>query len=218
MHSRPTFRAAIFDLDGTLLDSMYVWELVDDLFFEARGLKTPEGYAKAIAGMSYRESALYTKKRYGLPETWEEIVEEWTKLAEREYRESVKLKPNAARYLNRLKSEGVKLAAATAMPPRLFVPCLESNGVLGLFDQLLSTSDAGGGGKRTGRIYLLAAERLGVPPSECAVFEDVYEGVSGARRAGMRVYCVYDPATHRLEEAAKLSDGLIYDFAEMMED
>ena len=61
-----SMRAAIFDLDGTLLDSMYVWHAVDERFFAERGLTLTPDYAKAIAGMSYRETALYTKKRYGL--------------------------------------------------------------------------------------------------------------------------------------------------------
>ena len=69
-----TMRAAIFDLDGTLLDSMYVWHAVDERFFAERGLTLTPDYGKAIAGMSYRETALYTKKRYGLTEREGEIM------------------------------------------------------------------------------------------------------------------------------------------------
>ncbi len=209
-----SFRAAIFDLDGTLLNSMYVWALVDELFFTVRGIEVPEGYVRAIAGLSYRDSAVYTKELLGLSESWEEIVAEWTAMAEREYAHHVRLKPGAERYLRRLKADGKKLAVATAMPPALFGPCLKNNGVYDLFDALLSTADAGGGGKDSGKIYALAAKRLGVSAGECVVFEDVYEGVLGARRAGMRVFCVFDAATHRLDEAAALADGLIYDFEE----
>ena len=79
------FDAAIFDLDGTLLDSMYVWHHIDDVYFARRGMKTPPDYGRALAGLSYRESAEYTKARFGFPEPWEEIVQEWTTLAREEY-------------------------------------------------------------------------------------------------------------------------------------
>ena len=197
---------------------MYVWHAVDERFFAERGLTLTPDYAKAIAGMSYRETALYTKKRYGLPEPWEEIVQIWTRMAEREYRENVRLKPGAEAYLRALKARGVRLAVATAMPPGLFRPCLEHRGIEGLFDALLSVEDAGGRGKLSGKVFALAAERLGVEPRDCVVFEDVYEGVAGARKAGMRAVLVYDEASaHRHGDAAKLAERVIYSFEELLE-
>lgn len=211
------FQAAIFDLDGTLLDSMYVWHRVDELFFADMGMSVPPDYTAAIAGMSYRETALYTKKRFSLDAPWEEIVDTWSRMAEREYRENVRLKPGAEAYLRALRARGVRLAVATAMPPALFRPCLVSNGVEDLFDALLSTEDAGGHGKRTGRVYRLAAERLGVRPEACVVFEDVCEGVEGARRAGMRAVLVYDEASaHRHGEAEALAERVVYSFEELL--
>lgn len=217
MSALEEIRAAIFDLDGTLLESMYVWHRVDELFFEGLGMAVPEDYARTIAGMSYRESALYTKKRFGLRQTWEEIVAEWTRMAQREYREHVRLKPGAGEYLRALRARGVRLAVATAMPPGLFEPCLAHNGVDGLFEIALSTEDTGGHGKRTGKVYGLAAERLGVRAEDCVVFEDVYEGVLGAKRAGMLAVLVYDEGSaHRHAEAANLADRVIHSFEELL--
>lgn len=188
------FEAAIFDLDGTLLESMYVWKRVDEVFFEKRGMTAPEDYGRALAGKSYRESAEYTIERFGLPESWQEIVKEWTDQAVFEYAENVPLKEGAREYLHLLKSCGVKLAVATALPEYLYKPCLENLGVIDLFDALCSTDDTGGRGKAMGEVYLLAAEKIGMPPERCAVFEDVPEGIAGALRAGMRAYAVLDEA------------------------
>ena len=103
------------------------------------------------------------------------------------------------------------------MPPGLFRPCLEHRGIEGLFDALLSVEDAGGRGKLSGKVFALAAERLGVEPRDCVVFEDVYEGVAGARKAGMRAVLVYDEASaHRHGETEALVERVIHDFTELL--
>ena len=210
------FRAALFDLDGTLLDSMYVWSRVDELFFESRGLRQPEDYGRALAGKSYRESAEYTIERFGLKERWEDIVAEWTRLAREEYARRVPLKPGALDYLRMLKREGIRLAVATALPPVLYEPVLDHHGIRDMFDALCSTDDAGHRGKQGGEVFLLAASRLGVAPADCIVFEDVLEGIQGAKRAGMRAFCVRDAASaHAFEQIAAIADGMVDSLAEM---
>lgn len=191
------FKAALFDLDGTLLDSLYVWKQIDRQFFESRGMEIPKDYGRTIAGMSYRECAQYTVSHYLPDERWEDIVEEWMGMAQREYAENVQLKPGAGRYLRMLKRAGVKLAVTTSMPERLFRPCLEHLGIVGLFDVLCSTEDTGGRGKVGGEVFALAAERLGVKHEDCAVFEDVLDCLQGAKKVGMRAYCVRDRHSER---------------------
>ena len=211
------FEGAIFDLDGTLLDSMYVWAHIDEVFFEKRGMTAPEDYGRALAGKSYRESAEYTIARFGFAESWEEIVAEWTQMAIEEYSHHVKLKPCAREYLLALKDGGVKLAVATALPEYLYRPCLENLGILDWFDALCSTDETGGRGKAGGEVFLLAARRLGLEAEKCAVFEDVYEGVSGAKYAGMRAYCVKDDASrHTHEKSAEIADGMIDCFSRIL--
>ena len=211
------FDAAIFDLDGTLLDSMYVWTRVDEIYFARHGMAVPEDYGRALAGLSYRESAEYTMRRFGFPGPWEEIVREWTELAREEYAFRVPLKAGAREYLTALKRCGVKLAVATALPEYLYRPCLTNLGVLELFDALCSTDDTGGRGKGNGEVFLLAAERLGVAPEHCAVFEDVPEGIRGAKRAGMRAFCVLDEASrHAHSEMAEMADGVVERYADLL--
>ena len=211
------FDAAIFDLDGTLLDSMYVWHHIDDVFFARRGMETPPDYGRALAGLSYRESAEYTKARFGFTQPWEEIVQEWTDLAREEYALRVPLKKGAWEYLQFLKAAGVKLAVATALPEYLYKPCLEHLGIIDMFEALCSTDETGGRGKKNGEVFLLAASRLGIEPEKCAVFEDTLEGLQGAKCAGMLAYCAKDPASsHVHAEIETFADGMVDCFLDIL--
>lgn len=190
------FKAALFDMDGTLLDSMHVWAQVDEDFFAIRGIVTPEDYGPSLAGKSFMQSAEYTKERFCLPESCEEIVDEWNALCQVQYEQHVSLKPGAAEYVRRLKRHGVKIAAATALPEKLFMPALIRNGIADLFDAFTSTEETGTH-KRTGDVYRLAAQKLGVEAQDCIVFEDILEGIEGAHKVGMRACAVFDSAAHR---------------------
>lgn len=210
------FKAALFDLDGTLLDSLYVWKQIDRQFFESRGMEIPRNYGRTVAGMSYRECAQYTVANHLPGERWEDIVEEWMHMAQREYAENVQLKPGSSRYLRMLKRAGVKLAVATSMPERLFKPCLEHLGIVELFDALCSTEDTGGRGKASGEVFELAAKRLGVKNEDCAVFEDVLECLQGAKKVGMRAYCVKDRHSERdFPAMAQIADRMLDNLEDM---
>lgn len=211
------FTAAIFDLDGTVLDSMGVWRDVDAAFFLARGIELDHAeYARAVQGMSFREAAVYTVGRFGLDESVESVMAEWMQMTREEYAHHVLLKPGARDYLRMLKRSGVKLAVATANRHELFMPALARGGVAKLFDEVCTCADAGDTGKANGALFALAAARLGVAPGECAVFEDTLEGIVGAKAAGMRAYAVKDVGfMHHPDEIAALADGVIDDFAEM---
>lgn len=210
------FRAAIFDLDGTVLDSLDVWHHVDERFFGARGIKVPDDYAQKISGMSFTETAAYTIRRFGLPESLEAVCAEWTALARDEYARHVALVPGAREYLRTLRRAGVRLAAATANRAALFAPALERCGVRELFEVVVTTGDIGDRNKADGALFLLAAQKLGVAPRDCAVFEDTLQGVLGARAAGMRAYAVRSVAcAHSLCEIDAIADGVIDDFRGM---
>ena len=211
------FRAALFDLDGTLLDSNRVWRDVDVRFFADRGISYDQGeFARAIQGMSFREAAVYTIDRYGLHETVEEVTQVWTRMAADEYAHHVPLKPGARDYLRLLKRAGVKIGVATANRRELFMATLERGGVAELFDAICTSADAGDTGKADGALFRHAAQKLGVDPADCAVFEDVLDGVVGAKRAGMMAYAVRDAAAeHSRGQMEALADGAIDDFTQM---
>ena len=212
--NNPPFSAALFDLDGTLLDSTFVWRRVDAQFFAERGIPySPEDYSQAIQGMSFRETAEYTVARFGLSETADEVIAEWTAMTIDAYAREVMLKPGALEYLRALKRAGVKLAVATANRPEVFNACLERTGALPLFDAVCTTSEVGDAGKSRGEVFRLAAERLRVAPEACAVFEDTLEGLRGARAQGMRAIAIEDRGSaHNRETIAALADAVYPDF------
>ena len=208
--------AAIFDLDGTLLDSLGVWGEIDRRFFASRGLELPGDYQGAICGLSFKQTAEYTKERFKLEQSVEDIMLEWHEMCEREYVDEVQLKPGAKEYLARLKQRGVKLAVATTLTQRLYAPALKRNGVYDMFDAF-ATTDETGQTKLTGEVYRLAAKRLGAEPEACAVYEDISEGLRGAKAAGMRAVLVYDRHNEtRLNENLKYADEFIRDYGELL--
>lgn len=208
------FDAAIFDLDGTLLNSMDVWERINLAFLKKRNLTAPENYVAQICARSFEEAAQYTIDLFGLSESIQDIVREWNEMADYEYAHNVDLVPNALEYLLRLKSQGIKLAVATGLPERLYRPCLENIGVLKLFDALCSADEVMRG-KEFPDLFVLAAKRLQTVPEKCIVFDDVLPAVKSARKANMMVCGVYDKYSARYRtEITKIANLYICSFTE----
>lgn len=207
------FEASIFDLDGTLLNSMDVWKKIDIAFLSKRGLPVPPDYVTEICSRSFEEAAQYTIKLFGLKETVPAIIKEWNIMAVNEYAKNVRLMPYAHEYLLRLKALHVMLAVATGLPEELFKPCLINNGIYDLFDILCST-DQVKRGKEFPDIFLFASSRLETPPQKCIVFEDVLPAIKSAKHAGMITYGVYDKySAHHESEIRAITDGFLYDFS-----
>ena len=208
-------KAAIFDLDGTLLDSMGVWKEIDQRFFARRNIPMPDDYASVVASMQTGAIARYTIDRFHLDERPEDLVEEWNEDALLLYATAVQPKPHALDYLQALKASGAALAVATSLPPRLRQAALKHAGMTDCFDQVCSVDDAESIGKEEPEIYLLASRMLGVPPDQCTVFEDLLVAVDSAKRAGMKVWAMYDQSSAKDWDAIRSeADGAITDFAQ----
>ncbi len=206
------FEAAIFDLDGTLLNSMDIWEQIDISFLKKRNLPVPTDYVAKICSLSFEEAAQYTIDLFGLAECVDDIIAEWNGMAAYEYANHVSLLPYALDYLLHLKADGIKLAVATGLPKELFLPCLKNNSVLELFDAFCSTDEVERG-KEYPDVFELAAERLQIAPHRCIVFDDVLPAIKSAKQANMLVCGVYDKysAIHRAE-IERLADDYILNF------
>lgn len=209
-------KAAIFDLDGTLLDSMGVWDWVDRVFFERRGQTLPPDYGEAVAGLNFYGTACYTIERFGLDETPEQLMAEWQELAEEAYRERIPLKPFAKEYLQKLRREGVRLALATASDECFYRPALARHGVLDWFDAVALVNEVSRG-KEFPDVYELAAKRLSVTPSDCVVFEDLPLAVRGAKAGGFYTVGVADEsAKAKRAEMEAVSDRFVDGFDELL--
>lgn len=209
-------KAAIFDLDGTLVDSMWLWLKVDYDFLKLRGLEVPSDLTDAIAHLNFRDTAEYFKNRFSLKESLEEIMDEWNNMAYFEYANNIKLKESSKEYLDFLKAKGLKLGLATSNHPKLLKAVLENNGIYDYFDAITTTLETKRG-KDFPDVYLLSAEKLGVAPEECIVFEDIIAAIQGAKAAGMKVVGVHDVhSEHQLEDILKLADHFIYKYNELI--
>ncbi|RSX56122.1 beta-phosphoglucomutase [Bifidobacterium dolichotidis] len=207
-------KAAIFDLDGTLLDSLGVWKKVDEIFLARRGFEVPDDYMQAIAPLQFREVAAYTIERFGLDETEDALMQEWDELAAYQYTHEVQTKRGAAEYLTWLKRSGAKLAVATTLSAVLRKPALVHVGLWGLFDEVVGVETVAHG-KGEPDIYFRAAELVGIEPAHCTVFEDLLPAIRSAKRAGMQAYGVYDKSSKMLwNQIEQEADGTIFDFTQ----
>jgi len=205
-------KAYIFDLDGTLFDSLDVWHKIDIDFLQKRGISVPPDYYKEITAMTFDESADYTIRRFGLSDSIDGLKQEWIDMAEYAYGHTVQMKPYAKEYIKMLKSRSEKLAIATSLFSNLLELALNNHGIYNYFDVICTTEEAGYG-KSHPDVFLLTAKKLGVPPCDCIVFEDILEAVKSAKSIGMTVCGVYDKSSQAdWEEIKKIADYTIIDF------
>ena len=209
-------KAVLFDLDGTLVDSMWMWGQIDIEFLGRFGYECPEDLQKTIEGMSFSETAVYFKERFDLPMTLDEIKECWIDMSIEKYRHEVPLKDGALEFLKYCKANGIKTAIATSNG-REIVDALIDSLQIGSFLQEIITACEVNAGKPEPDIYLEAARRLSVPASDCLVFEDIPAGILAGKRAGMTVIAVEDAwSGNQDDEIRSLSDGYIQSFYELL--
>ncbi|MBQ8815094.1 MAG: HAD family phosphatase [Lachnospiraceae bacterium] len=207
--------AVIFDLDGTLYDSMWMWEQIDIEFLGSFGLAMPDDLQECIEGMSFSETAVYFKQRFDIPWTLDKIKCKWNEMAMDKYGHEVSLKKGAGEFVRKLKDRGVPMAIASSNSRQLIDVVLESSGMKDYFDAVVISCEVPRG-KPAPDVYLLAAERVKADPVRCIVFEDIVPGIIGGKAAGMRVCAVEDEfSIPYREEKRRLADDYIWDYDEV---
>lgn len=192
---RKNFDVLIFDLDGTLLDSMTTWQDVDRNFLGKRGIELTPDYTEYVKGAAIEDSAAYTVRRYRLPETPEEVMAEWNSEVDRKYHNDILLKKGAPDFLRAARKAGFKITAASSLTSGNAEACLKRNGVLPLFDSIhLLENYPSIPDKSSPDIYIQAMKSCGVEnPKRALVFEDVPKAADSAGAGGFKVCLISDP-------------------------
>ena len=211
------FNAAIFDLDGTLVDSMGMWTQIDIDYLARWGYELPDDLQKAIEGFSFSETAMYFKTRFNIPDELEKIKSDWNSMAHEHYNSRIGLKENVRELLKELETSGVKMAIATSNSRYLAELVLEANEIKGHFEHIVTSCDVDKG-KPFPDVYLKAASMLGVDPDECIAFEDTVAGAKAARGAGMYTVGIFDVHSEKyIDELRENTDMFIHGYSEIFQ-
>lgn len=209
-------KAVIFDMDGTLIDSMWMWRDIDIEYLGKHNIELPKNLQKEIEGMSFTETANYFKDTFKLDESIDDIKNEWNEMARYKYEHEVELKKGAGEFLNYLVNNGIKLGIATSNSRELVNAVSSNTGLDRYFDEIVTACEVNKG-KPSPDIYLKVAEKLDIQPCECLVFEDVPMGILAGKNAGMRVCAVYDDYSKDVDsEKKKLADYYISSYDDVL--
>lgn len=207
--------AIIFDMDGTLADSMGIWHQIDIEYFAGFGIELPDDLQKCIEGMCFHDTAVYIQKRFNIPTTIEEMKDTWNRMALYKYGHEVKLKPGALEFIKYACTHGLKLAIATSNSRILTDELLKAQKLESYFDFVLTGCDSLKS-KPDPEVYLTAAKGLKVDPSKCVVFEDIVPGIMAGKNAGMRVVAVDDEySSYSKAEKENLADYYLLSYQDI---
>ena len=210
-------QSAIFDMDGTLLDSMYIWDDLGPGLLRRQGIQPAPDLAEKLKVMTLRQGAAYCKEEYRLPQSVDGIVRDIEAQVEDFYRSQVEAKPGVKKFLSLLKMEGVWMYVATATDRHLAEAALRHAGIDGYFRGILTCAEVGQG-KDSPEIFERAMRRLQSNKKDTVVFEDALHAIRTARDAGFRICGVYDASSEADQEAIRqLSEYYIRSFEEMFE-
>lgn len=208
--------AAIFDLDGTLVDSMWIWKSIDIEYLARFGLEFPPDLQECVEGMSFSETAIYFKERFNLSDSLDQIKSDWNKMAWDKYLNEVPLKEGVIELLEYLKDNNIPMGIATSNSKELVDLVIDKHNIKEYFSSVRTSCEVDKG-KPSPDIYLLVATDLLVEPERCLVFEDVIQGVMAGKNANMKVCAVYDESSDKdKEQKINLADYYVHSLKEVL--
>ncbi len=186
-----TAAVALFDVDGTLIDSSSLWAAIPGEYLHLRGIAPKENIAEKFFELGYSNTARYLVQHYLPNEDPYAIMDSFCHIAAQKYIEGVSEKPFAARYLETLKGKNIRCFAVTSNMKEIVFPALKQLHMTDSIDDIISIYDIGID-KRTPHFYHYIAEQLQVAEEQCVVFEDALFAAASAKRANMYVVGIYD--------------------------
>lgn len=211
-----TMKAAIFDMDGTLIDSMGEWRKLNSSFVREQGIELTPEQEQDLLSMSGMMVVNYVREQFGIETEFVHLVDRSSVKMESVYIAGVPHKPGALAYLKRLRKRGVKCVIATATPWHLAMIALNKTGLVVHLDEIYS-ADMIGGTKADPAFFDRLCERIGVPKADCVMFEDGLYAMKGAKASGMRVVGITDPTNLRDREEIHAVCDLVIDSYDELE-
>lgn len=209
-------KAAVFDLDGTLIDSMPTWSEKMLRLLRLQGITPPEGLVTTIATLGDGGTLDYFQQNFPLLWTREKMIKEMDEYALPRYANEIPLKEGVREYLQALKAASVKIYLLTASPRKMFQPALKRLGIEELFDDTWCTDDFSLP-KSTPLIYEKLAEKINLKVNEIVFFDDNLGAIESAKKAGLKTVAVYDKTGEQYtEQMQKLANRYAYSFLELL--
>lgn len=208
-------RAAIFDVDGTLTDSMYIWETAGELLLGNHGISAPPNLRQQLGPLTLRQTASYFNQHYGLHDTEEKTMEEICKLVEDEYFYRAPSKPYVEEALRWLREQGIVICILTASERYHVEAACKRLGIDEYFQKIYTCTELGMS-KHNPETFHIVARELGVTPFETVVFEDAIHAVRTASAAGFYTAAVDDQYNqNQTQELRETADCFIQDYRQV---
>ena len=204
-------KCAIFDFDGTLFDSMFIWESVGEIYLRSLGKEPKPSLREDVRALSLYQSACYFRKEYDLPLSEEQIMSGINKTIEHFYINEVMPKPHVTEFLDEMKQKGIPMCIATASDRYQIEAALSRCGMSHYFDAIFTCSEVGCG-KDEPVIFRRAMEYFNSDRSSSIIFEDALHAIKTAKNDGFTVVSVFDDSEKRQDEVRAISDCYIRDF------
>lgn len=195
---------AIFDLDGTLLDSSAMWQNLGVRYLALHGIAAEDDLSSVMKTMTMNESAKYLREKYSLAFSADEIVRQFSRMTEHYYMQEVSFRSGAPKLLAHLRSRCVKMSIATAGDPNLGMAALRRLGVADFFAGAVSCAEYGA--KTSAEIFYAAADLIHALPERTLVVEDSLHAVRTAKKAGFKTASVRDISERNQNELKRISD------------